>query len=341
MNNFFKLFLLNFFIISLPIEISAMEDMKEFKEAGQTQETVTREINLSLENPEIFNLISPYLIDDPQTLGRLAQTCRTLRRSLNPVFCRELVKSITQTLAAEYRKFLSSPYLLYLHRDDSKRATSFKSTQNAPKITSLIEIINTINSIRSNNPFWQYFCENLYQNAMNQLNIVLYDAPYLITDESLLIEILRTGANPNYVNPDNGSTPLHKAIMAEKIDFVQILLKYNANINAQDNEGNTPLHKAIWNEKRIDTIKYLLDQNPDLTILNKNHEIALDLLTTIIQTFSILPQPDPDYRDLAMIMKQKLELQRESKRQAILEGQQQAKRSAPSLTNLRPTKRKR
>lgn len=41
------------------------------------------------------------------------------------------------------------------------------------------------------------------------------------------------------------ATPLHFAVIFRCLKNVELLIKYNANVNLQDREGRTPLHIAV------------------------------------------------------------------------------------------------
>lgn len=61
--------------------------------------------------------------------------------------------------------------------------------------------------------------------------------------------------NFKYTSPE-GSTPLIDAILTEDIKLFDLLLKYGANINAQDDKGFTPLHIAlgVHNQYMVDKL---------------------------------------------------------------------------------------
>lgn len=56
--------------------------------------------------------------------------------------------------------------------------------------------------------------------------------------------LLQFGANPNIRHPDNGKTALHYVAVGTR-RFVDILMNYGADVNAQDSYGYTPLCSMI------------------------------------------------------------------------------------------------
>lgn len=75
------------------------------------------------------------------------------------------------------------------------------------------------------------------------------------------------------------STPLHKAVSSSfsHIKIIESLVKQGANLNAVNNRGNTPLHNAAV-YARIDIIKLLIELGADTTIKNSRTGILpLDL----------------------------------------------------------------
>jgi ankyrin repeat protein len=86
--------------------------------------------------------------------------------------------------------------------------------------------------------------------------------------------------NSAYVNEIrfiNGTTSLHLAIARGYSNIVKLLLKKNANINAQDNNGDTPLHNAIT-YGYTEIAKLLLDAGANLTIKNNWYDISATAL---------------------------------------------------------------
>ena len=56
-----------------------------------------------------------------------------------------------------------------------------------------------------------------------------------------VIEAIKNGASVNACN-ENGTTPLHRVVIDSKNpEFVDLLIKSGANIEARDNQRNTPL----------------------------------------------------------------------------------------------------
>ena len=73
---------------------------------------------------------------------------------------------------------------------------------------------------------------------------------------------------------------LFNAVFLNNQDEIKTLLKKGADINTQNSYGSTPLMHAIKNLEDLedlDTIKLILDNNPDLDIKNKNKKTALKI----------------------------------------------------------------
>uniref|UniRef100_A0AC34GX33 Protein phosphatase 1 regulatory subunit 12A n=1 Tax=Panagrolaimus sp. ES5 TaxID=591445 RepID=A0AC34GX33_9BILA len=93
-------------------------------------------------------------------------------------------------------------------------------------------------------------------------------------DEEEVEDLLDKGANINTTTID-GVTALHQAVIDGKIDTIIFLLERDANINAQDNEGWTPLATVCCGSLPI--VKLLCERGADLTFVNSDKELALDL----------------------------------------------------------------
>lgn len=62
-----------------------------------------------------------------------------------------------------------------------------------------------------------------------------------------MIRLLGRGANPNTVDPTAKTTTLHSACAVGCLETVELLLKYNADVNGKDFNGVTPLLEACRN----------------------------------------------------------------------------------------------
>jgi ankyrin repeat protein len=78
--------------------------------------------------------------------------------------------------------------------------------------------------------------------------------------------------NPNVtIANEDGTTPLHLAVLRNSIKFIKALIERGAGINVQDEEGNIPLILALEEEEVEDeTIEYLIDCNSKVMIANKD-----------------------------------------------------------------------
>ena len=85
---------------------------------------------------------------------------------------------------------------------------------------------------------------------------------------------------------EHGRTPLHHAARHDRSDALALLLDAGARINAIDRESNTPLHlaaksSACWRQPlATETIDLLLERGANVSLTNKEGEIAGDLAPT-------------------------------------------------------------
>ena len=98
--------------------------------------------------------------------------------------------------------------------------------------------------------------------------------------------------NPGALKGDGETTPLHAAVIKNRIDIIKVLLTSNADINVTDKDGNSALHLAILDDSvDIDIIELLLDYDT-----NRNNKAALTLKgqygCTLLHCASIYGTPD-------------------------------------------------
>ena len=114
-------------------------------------------------------------------------------------------------------------------------------------------------------------------NALFYLMRFPYDKYYLIDRKPLCSLLLSHNIEINYVN-NNGISPMMEAINKGYNYILNLLIKFGGDVNIiNPNDGNTALHYAVINENK-DTLFILLSTgNCDLNIKNKKGETALDI----------------------------------------------------------------
>lgn len=78
--------------------------------------------------------------------------------------------------------------------------------------------------------------------------------------------LLRYGSNPNMKNESNENTPLHGAILSNRLDSVELLMSYNVDVHSINKLGHTPLSCINYISDKIATIiisKIVLDLEKD------------------------------------------------------------------------------
>ena len=80
--------------------------------------------------------------------------------------------------------------------------------------------------------------------------------------------LLNAGANVNYVNPENGYTPLMWAAMHGRDDSVEMLIKAGADVNISDLHDDDALIHASSYVRNINCVKLLLEAGADVNHTN-------------------------------------------------------------------------
>lgn len=89
--------------------------------------------------------------------------------------------------------------------------------------------------------------------------------------------LVKTGASINSPSHNElGVTPLHSAVAGNYEKIVEMLLDYEADPNAREQNGFTPLHIAAQNGN-AQIIRLLLFNGANLALPNKNGKLPIDL----------------------------------------------------------------
>ena len=118
-------------------------------------------------------------------------------------------------------------------------------------------------------------------NALFYLMTFPYNKYYIIDRKPLCSLLLNHNIEINYVNND-GISPMMEAINKGYIYIMNLLIEFGGDVNIiNPNDGNTALHYAVINENK-DALFILLNKgNCDLNIRNNKGETALDLAKKI------------------------------------------------------------
>ena len=118
-------------------------------------------------------------------------------------------------------------------------------------------------------------------NALFYLMTFPYNKYYIIDRKPLCSLLLNHNIEINYVNND-GISPMMEAINKGYIYIMNLLIEFGGDVNIiNPNDGNTALHYAVINENK-DALFILLNKgNCDLNIRNNKGETVLDLAKKI------------------------------------------------------------
>lgn len=126
---------------------------------------------------------------------------------------------------------------------------------------------------------------SMVSNEVDLNSLSLYGTNFIsyvanLRDSDTLISWIKLGAEVDKEN-ENGSTPLFWAIVGNKVENVEVLLRHGASVNHKDKSGKTPLIKAIngliiFNSPRIPII--LIEAGSDVNVLDKKGNSPLNIL---------------------------------------------------------------
>jgi ankyrin repeat protein len=107
--------------------------------------------------------------------------------------------------------------------------------------------------------------------------------------------LLDHSADANVREDYHSATPVFRAARSGYVGVVRILVKYNADINARDNNGQTPLHVASQ-YGLLDVVRFLLGHGVDVNARNNNRSTPLHTASKrgILEVVSLLLERGAD-----------------------------------------------
>ena len=96
-----------------------------------------------------------------------------------------------------------------------------------------------------------------------------------VDDPEKIRELLASGADVHYKDPETGATPLAKSCSEGHINNAKILLE-TSDIESRDKSGRTPLAVAAQ-QGHLDIIKLLVENKADVDVKTNDGETLLSL----------------------------------------------------------------
>jgi ankyrin repeat protein len=98
--------------------------------------------------------------------------------------------------------------------------------------------------------------------------------------DRMVDRLLVAGANPNVADWDTEFTPIIYCVTHNRLDMIEMLRRYGADVNRQDLYGNSPLHYAVY-EERWQILSNLSKDGGDINLVNIEGRTPVHLLLTL------------------------------------------------------------
>jgi hypothetical protein len=95
-------------------------------------------------------------------------------------------------------------------------------------------------------------------------------------DDAGAVKLIESGADVESKEPGAGASPLHYAVMKDKIALVGLLVQRGADVNSRTRSGTTPLHTAVL-YGRLQVAEFLLEKGADINAKSASGATPLSL----------------------------------------------------------------
>lgn len=178
----------------------------------------------------------------------------------------------------------------YARKKEKKKAVKQQQIRDKEILNLNTELTNKVNNYyvaRSKNDL-SVICDLIIKGA--DLNVVEKSDEWTIVMNDLIEFEILSEKHMQYfdmnLTQNKGFTFLHYAVLYNKVFYIEQLIKFGSNINAQTNKGNTALHLAIAEllaakEQDETLIRELLKYQASIEIYNSDKKtsymLALDM----------------------------------------------------------------
>jgi ankyrin repeat protein len=117
-------------------------------------------------------------------------------------------------------------------------------------------------------------------NSQNNDGVSPLHLAILTQNEKIAKYLIEHRALINLSTLEGGYSALHLAVAEKMGGLIQLLIKYGAHVNEEDDDGDTPLHWSV-RQSDLQIAKQLLQYGADIFAVNEDEETPLDMAVAL------------------------------------------------------------